>query len=126
MVICEKNLICHNQTHFLSCFVAYDEREDFTLQSKGQIEKEAHVTFVGPDGEYINHSTLEYDEVTKKKKSAKNFCKALVKVLEDTNSIDSLQMISSDGCPTNTGREGGANRLLELKLERPLFWVSCF
>ena len=108
--------------------LAYDEREDKTLYPNGKVEKEPHVTFVDGEGNYLNHTTLEYELNPKtgllQRKTGSNFCHELNEVLEETNSSETLQVIASDGTNSNTGVDKGANRLLEEKLKRPLLWVS--
>ena len=95
-------------------YIAFDERKDLTLFPKNQIKREAHCTFVDQDGTYVDHTAME-------KTDAEAYCKAIHKVLENTISTETLVFIASDGCPTNTGWENGAIRLLEKKLEKVCF-----
>ena len=92
-------------------YIAFDERDDFTLFPKGQIKKEAHCSFVTEDGTYIDHATMN-------QRDAEAFKNAIYKVVEDTGSQESLQFVASDGCATNTGWEKGAIRKLEEKMQR--------
>ena len=92
-------------------YIAFDERKDLTLFPKGQMEREAHCTFVTEDGTYIDHCAME-------ETNAAAYAKALNKVVVNTGSSESLEFIASDNCTTNTGWEHGAIRRLEEKIKR--------
>ena len=92
-------------------YIAFDERDDFTLFPKGQVRKEAHCSFVKEDGTYIDHATMT-------QRDAEAFKNATFKILEETGSVESLVYAATDGCATNSGWEHGAIRKLEEKLER--------
>ena len=87
--------------------ISHDGRKDLTLQANGRLEREHHLTFVGDEGEYLNHCTMK-DNVTGEelRGTAVNVSKKILEVLEDTNSLESVTFISSDGEPTNTGPAG--------------------
>ena len=89
----------------LVCF-SYDGRKDFTLQPKMKIKKESHITFVGDDGEYLNHCTMEFDDGQEAADNALNIAAQCNDVLLEYNSDESVTFISSDGTNTNTGWQG--------------------
>ena len=114
----------HTETMTELRYIGYDERCDSTLTENNSMVRESHITFVDSSGDYIDHSAM-----TKcTRENEKDHCKsgkcgvdvfgAIYKVLVSTLSLLTLTFIASDGTNVNTGREGGANRLLELKLQR--------
>ena len=84
----------------------YDGRKDLTLQPKQKLKRESHITFVGDDGEYLNHTTMENDEGEEIAGTAENLAQKIFDVLEETESVDTVTFISSDGTNVNTGHEG--------------------
>ena len=68
------------------------------------------MTIVDIDGNYVSHSTLEpmYDPRTKKVvvKGAINYSTELLKILESSESLDTLTALASDGTNANTGAKG--------------------
>ena len=71
-------------------YLGFDEREDFTLMEGGRVQKENHITFVGLDGQYINHLTPDG-------KTGEKVCQKIFEVLEETDSLTKLKVIASDG-----------------------------
>ena len=110
-------------------YIGYDEREDVTLFPNCKVNREPHMTMVDINGNYLSHAALypKYDPRTKKvvTKGAINYSSELLKILDETDSRDSLLALASDGTNANTGATGGANRYVEVKLERPLLYVVC-
>ena len=84
----------------------YDGRKDLTLQPKQKLKRESHITFVGDDGEYLNHTTMANDEGEEIAGTAENLAQKIFDVLEETESVDTVTFISSDGTNVNTGHEG--------------------
>ena len=81
--------------------------QDTTPQAKGPAIKESHITFTDQT-DYVDHGTVEADEDGKK--TAKQVFKELNKVVEKTDSKDTIDFLLCDGCHTNTGVNNGVNR----------------
>ena len=78
-----------------------------------QTKREPHVTMVDIEGNYVSHATLVpmFDPRTKKTvtKGAINYSTEILKVLEETDSMESLMALASDGTNSNTGAAGKPN-----------------
>ena len=85
---------------------SYDGRKDLTLQPKGKLHRESHISFVGDDGEYLNHCTMEFEDGEEAADNALNIAAQCNDVLLEYNSEESVTFISSDGTNTNTGWKG--------------------
>ena len=79
-------------------YLALDGRKDLTLMPKNQMAKEEHLTFISEDG-YITH------EATNDKKGP-TIAKKIFNVLEENDSVDSCNILMSDGENSNSGWKG--------------------
>ena len=102
-------------------YLGHDGRQDVTMMPKGRFEKEDHLVYVDEKGDYITHSSFAKNEPSK----AKDVAKKVNKVIDDTESNETLTYVASDGEIKNTGHNGGINRLIEIHLKRPLTMVMC-
>ena len=114
------------ERNMLSC-VMFDGRRDrtFTYSENENnkllksIEMEEHISILAEPGSYY------VDHVTPETGKAKDIAQEILSVLSETDSICSLIGVGCDGCATNTGKNSGIIRRLELSLDRPLQWMIC-
>ena len=78
--------------------IGFDGRQDRTLFPKNQLKWEEHITFTD-EQDYIAHAAVS-------SKHGPVVSKEIVKVVEDTESTSSLQILASDGENANTGHTG--------------------
>ncbi len=72
-----------------------------------------------PGSKYIGHVTPETG-------SAKDITKSIIDFLQSSHiSVSDIVVVGCDGTNVNTGRVGGAIRLLEEELKKPLQWFVC-
>lgn len=105
----------------------FDGRKDQTLSQEdvgGRLHKrtvtEEHIVLIQePDSHYVGHFTPPTG-------SAKCIATGIVEFLE-SNEIETKDIVAigSDGTVVNTGQKGGAIRILELQLQKPLQWIIC-
>ncbi len=74
-----------------------------------------------PEGRYLDHFTPTSGKASDLMSKADE----LFGLLAEHDSLQSIQAIGSDGAAVNKGRYGGAMRLLEQKLGKPLKWIIC-
>lgn len=105
----------------LTC-IGFDGKQDITLVKGSSCRRsitEEHYAIVSfPGNIYIDHvmpATSKAYDVTKE----------IMSVINDTNSVESLLAVVSDGTNNNTGKYGGIIRQLEENLGRPLQWLIC-
>ena len=79
-------------------YLGCDARKDKTLMPNNQTAAEEHLTFVSTQG-YICHKTME-------NKLARTSADKIMQTLEETNSLNSLKILSTDGENCNTGQHG--------------------
>ena len=103
----------------LTC-IKFDGRKDAkTLSAPGKHIREEHVTVISEPGSvYIDHFTPLNDK-------AASLADELYTLLLEKNSSSTLRVIGADGTNVNTGQKGGAIKILEDKLDAPLFWDIC-
>ena len=107
--------------------VYYDGRKDPTLvkiEREGRVHKETkqkeHISLIEePGSSYIGHIAVQKGSATSIADGIHDFLKSKDIIMDD------IVAIGSDGTAVNTGSTGGVNRLLELKLNRPLHWFIC-
>ena len=95
-----------------------EEKKGEKCHRKKELEK--HITLVvEPGSQYIGHYSLKFG-------SAERITKCLFEYAEE-NKIDvkELIVIGCDGTVVNTGEKGGAIRLVEMKLNRPVHHLIC-
>ena len=71
-----------------------------------------------PGSYYLTHLTPEDGK-------ALSIALAVYSHIDDTELVDKLKVIGTDGTPTMTGAHGGCIRHLEVLLNRPLQWSIC-
>ena len=108
--------------------IYFDGRKDNTLiQEKTgnkiyrKTIKEEHITLVRePGSQYLGHIAVN-------RGSAKAISDGISQALQVNNHIqdNSIIAVGCDGTAVNTGPKGGAIRLLELNLDKPLHWFVC-
>ena len=76
-----------------------------------------------PTGRYIGH--FKPDPPIHPEKPALKVAQGLLKLLEENNSTQSLQVLGGDSTNMNTGWRGGSHANLEELLGRRLFWAIC-
>ena len=114
----EKQATKDQAEHSQFVCLKFDGRCDAkTLVTPNKKAKEEHVTVIA-EPEYVDHFT------PKNGKSA-TLADELKIVVSENESSSSLKVIGADGTNVNTGEKGGAIKLLEDKLDRPLFWDIC-
>ena len=96
-------MICHPNFHTKYFYFS----QDTTPQAKGPAKKESHITFTD-QSDYVDHGTVEPDEDGKK--TSRQVFKEVKKVIEKTDSTNSIDFLQCDGCHTNTGVNNGVNR----------------
>ena len=96
-------------------YLGFDGRKDCTLMPKNQTAKEEHMTFVDTDG-YIAHKACS-------NKRGPTIASKVVEVLEENDSMDSVEIMATDGENANTGWKGKINIFIIYKLD--YFNVSC-
>ena len=102
-------------------YIGHDGRQDATMMPKGKFVKEDHLVYVDEKGDYITHSSFAKNEPSK----AVDIAKKVNKIVDETESYDTLTYVASDGEIKNTGHLGGINRLMEIHLKRPLTMIMC-
>jgi hypothetical protein len=108
----------HNVDKELIC-IKFDGRRDKTIDWNKRFSFEEHISVISEPGhEYLDH-------FTPKSGRAVDITQELYDLLLQYGSNSSLIAIGADSTATNTGRHGGAIRLLEERLQRPLFWIIC-
>ena len=97
--------------------IAYDGRQDQSVQSNGKIVAEEHIT-ICDNSIYIDHGTIIKEKIAKVigamidpeaiigKKSAINHVKVIARVIVKHESVDILLYLQSDGTVVNTGYKG--------------------
>lgn len=82
--------------------------------------QEDHLSLIQePGSKYIGH-------VIPPSGKALDICNAIWEYTSQNEiSLSELVCLGCDGCPTNTGKNGGVIRKLEEKLGRPMQWVVC-
>ena len=103
----------------------FDGRKDRTLINEKEGHKfyrrtitEEHIALVQqPEGTFVGH-------ITPSSGSAASIASGIVEFLTQHN-VESLVAIGCDGTAVNTGQKGGAIRLIEQKLKKPLQWFIC-
>ena len=113
--------------------MGYDGRKDkhtraMVSDSFGKVRMrtitEEHVSVSEePSGKYLTHFVPE--EPVHPERPALKTAQALYNVLEQFNSVDSLQILQGDSTNANTGWKGGSHAHLEKILGRKLFWGIC-
>ena len=112
--------------------IGYDGRKDKTRamvsdsfgQVRMRIVQEEHVSVSEePSGKYLTHFVPA--EPVHPEKPALKTAQALFDVLEQFNSVDSLQILQGDSTNANTGWRGGSHAHLEKLLGRKLYWAIC-
>ena len=88
-------------------YLAFDGRKDKTLMPKNQIAREEHMTFISTNG-YVAHEACE-------NKKAKTIASKVVKILKHHDSLEKVQILSTDAEPANTGWKGKKKRILFLQ-----------
>ena len=85
---------------------------------------EEHVSLsLEPNGEYLTHFVPE--EPLHGEKPALKQAQQIVRVLEENDSVDSIQVLMGDSTATNTGWKGGIHALTEKIIGRKLLWGIC-
>lgn len=108
--------------------IGIDGRKDATLTTmKSDITEhyysttilEEHYVITGEPGDfYVSHTTPDSGKGV-------DIAMSIFKELENTDLVDRLHLIKSDGTNTMTGYENGAIRNIELLLGKPLQWSIC-
>lgn len=107
--------------------IFFDGRKDKTMTHEEidnvkhkRIVVEEHIVLVQePESQYIGHFTPASGCATA-------ITSGIINFLETNNiSTDDIVAIGCDGTAVNTGQKGGAIRMLENKLQRPVQWVIC-
>lgn len=101
----------------------FDGRKDETIKIvAGRRKKvvEDHISLIQEPGSYyLGHCTIDTGH-------AKAIVDSIKNVFTEKNvSLDNLKAIGSDGTNVNVGHSGGAIRLFELELNRPVQWLIC-
>ncbi|CAH0562965.1 unnamed protein product [Brassicogethes aeneus] len=106
----------------------FDGRLDETLfmetTADGKMHRrkrqEEHISLIQePRSKYIGH-------VNPQSGKALDISNAIWEYMSEKEiSLSDLRCLGCDGCPTNTGKNGGIIRKLQEKLKRPLQWVIC-
>ena len=78
--------------------LAFDGRKDLTLMPKNQMAREEHLTFISTNG-YVGHEACD-------NKKGPTIASKIFNILEKHDSVDKVEILSSDGEPANTGRRG--------------------
>ncbi|KAI9552227.1 hypothetical protein GHT06_022581 [Daphnia sinensis] len=103
-------------------YLAFDGRKDKTLVRENSIQsftREEHIVVLSqPGSRYVDHFT----PISGK---AIDIAKQLFRIVEATESVNTLDVKLPDGTAVNTGCANGAIRLLELHLNRPLQRAIC-
>lgn len=107
--------------------IFFDGRKDKTMTQE-EIDNvkhrrtvvEEHIVLVQePESQYMGHFTPASG-------SATAITSGIINFLETNNiSTDDIVAIGCDGTAVNTGRKGGAIRMIEMKLQRPVQWIIC-
>ena len=85
---------------------------------------EEHVTLsLEPQGDYLTHFVPGDPEPGVK--PAMKQAQEIVRVLQENNSVDRLQVLMADSTATNTGRKGGVHVLVEIIINRRIFRNIC-
>ena len=107
--------------------IYFDGRKDWTLNTEKKKNKyystkkqEEHVVILQePEGLYVGHYTPLSG-------SANSLADGMLNYLEHEEiAIDNLTVIGCNGCPVNTGINGGVIRIIEEKINRPLQRFVC-
>lgn len=107
--------------------IYFDGRKDRTLVHENvngklhrRVKVEEHVSLVlEPGTSFLGHVTTLTGSSANMKESIMNF------VQENSMNTDNLIAIGCDGTAVNTGKKGGAIRLIEEHVNRPLHWFVC-
>ena len=94
----------------------FDGKKTKTLVNSSRLEVKEHIVVISePNATYLDHFIPESGK-------GAHIANEMYSLLTEYDSIDSLLVVGSDGTSANTGRNLGAIRQLELKLERNLQW----
>ena len=92
-----------------------DKQRKVTAEHEAVVEE--------PSGRYLGH--FKPDPPTHPEKPALKVAQGLLKILEENNATQSLQVLGGDSTNMNTGWRGGTHALLEELLGRRLYWAIC-
>jgi len=85
----------------------------------GTKQVQDHYVLVGEPGScYLSHLTAE-------RGTGASIANGLYEAMEEMEITNKIVAVGADSTAVNTGRKGGAVRLLECKLGRPLHWFIC-
>lgn len=123
-----RNRAVENRTRTLTNLISigFDGRIDQTrlLEGEGQhsvhkIKKEDHYVVVAYPGElYVDHASPQSGK-------ASDIATEILSIIRETNSVDTLTAVLSDGTNVNTGEHNGVIRQLEVAIKRPVQWLVC-
>ena len=110
-----------DKTNRLVCLGFHGKIDDTFVTTGGsqRLQKEDHYVLISyPGDEYVDH-------VAPVSQKAIDICKAIMSVIINTDSSQSLRAVVCDSTNVNTGKVNGVIRRIELSLQRPLQWFIC-
>ena len=96
----------------------FDGKQSKNAVGKGRFKKKTNITVIQePEPQYVDHFSCRDNGL--------NVGTGLWSVIEDTDSVETVEAIGCDGCSVNTSPKVGAIQFVESQLGRPVQYIVC-